>query len=218
MKKTLILILLVSLSIGMFGCEINHDKQNEDETSTELTQQETETKLPEGVYHNVPDIHGDSTKFEEELLETEIVVRAKFLNFSVDIYDYNRVTCEFLLSKNIYGKIEKIQFTTTHFGKHCYVTDVGVGFDSTKMEFEKGKEYLLLLYRSSYKDEERIVMIDPTLVIPLEENGDVDFENCMRYGGKLKDYIWSDEITEAFENGTFIEYTINLIENKNRDK
>ena len=87
-----------------------------------------------------------------------------------------------------------------------------LSYETSNINYEIEKDYLLLLCRSQnvFMYEDRIESIDDSLVIPFDQNGNINAEGCKLYGIDLRLSIRDKETSDALENGNFVDRVLEL--------
>ena len=88
-------------------------------------------------------------------------------------------------------------------------------YDTYGIEYEVGKDYLLLLERrmSVHYDEDLLYPIHETLVLTLDDNGNPDIASSKMYGQEFEKHIsWGEAFKAYILEGDFIEKILRITE------
>ncbi len=220
MKRILCLLLIIVMLLLSFGCN-SQEQPSESETESN---QSTEAKQTEPkVYDNTPYSKnevlilqdGGYNRIEYLLDNVSDIVKATYVG---TIKKHPNYLHDFEVKEVVKGNCEKtivtILATPQTISTGWAYTPVK-SYSSVEIEYETGKDYLLLLRRqqSIYKDEEILSPIEDTLILPLNESGSLDLEKCKMYNTDLMLHLKDTETEQALKNGTFIERLLELTKN-----
>lgn len=218
MKKILCLLLVVILLFLSVGCNSQEQpSENVKEPEHTIKSKETETKS----YDNTPYSQVNRgwqdvgyNKFETLLTQVNDIVKATYLGTVKKSPDYFH---DFEVKEIIRGSCEKELITVfaqpMEYGFGWYTGKLPVtSYDTVDINYEEGKDYLLLLRRSqlAYCDDDILDSVDDSIVLPLNETGVVEAAKCKMYNTDLALHLRDDETKQALTDGTFIDRVLTL--------
>ena len=218
MKKIISILLVFIICLLCVACN-SQEQQGE---GTSKREQETEKVTEQKIYDNTPYPYLFREWFDWPYIELESfspnvndIVKATYVGAvkkSPDYYLY-----DFEVKEVIKGTCKKelitVWATAVEYSFGWYDDKIPVlGYDTLAINYEVGKDYLLLLTRSpnEYMEKDGLRSVDDSLIIPLNENGTIDLENCKLYNTDLMLHIRDSETEEALKNGIFVERLLEL--------
>lgn len=218
MKRIICLILATVVLLLSVGCNNQSDPTEPPQTEQPTEEKQTEPK----VYDNSPYSGGMKNgwmdwgynEFEAFLPRVSDIVKATFVGTVKKDANY---LYDFEVKSVIKGTCQKelitvfVQPLEYDFGWYTGKIPT-THFETYEIDYLVGKDYLLLLSRKqiAYLDEDLLTPIENSLVIPLDESGNIKSEDCKLYDTDLALHLKDSETATALQNGTFIDKVLEL--------
>ena len=218
MKKLISLLLISVILLLSVGCN-TQEPLNESQSEQPTEEKKTEPKVYDNTPYSENEVliieDGGYNQIEYLLGNVTDIVKATYVG---TIKKHPNYLHDFEVKEVVKGNCEKTIVTilaTPQTISPGWANTPVKSYSSVEIEYETGKDYLLLLKRrqSIHKDEEILSPIEDTLILPLKESGNLDLEKCKMYNTDLMLHLKDTETEQALKNGTFIERLLELTKN-----
>lgn len=210
----LIALILNSCTFPSFN-EANSETSSETESKTES---KTESDTTDDIVETEVTIlaHLEYRTFEETLSGVTDVIIGEYRGVDKDRTTARNRYEDFAVVSQLKGEKTTDIISISTLPAEFTLENTGASFSLSKTQYRIGQTYLLLLKRSSSTDadKDKFVSVQDSLLIPLDLSQNIIKEECLLYGMKLSEHFSSQDTTEAWNNGTFLTYVLNYVENK----